>query len=118
MLLGETVIRHAVLPGTVTALSVGVHEASSTHAGAHVRRVEGPHSAFVRSGNVQCSALLLDSILAEAPQPPQPLACAARASLWICGQRKGVAHMPHRRSKQKQASIYRRRKGSVRPPRD
>jgi len=26
--------------------------------------------------------------------------------------------MPHRRSKQKEASIYRRRKGSVRPPRD
>jgi len=62
------------------------------------------------------ASLLLAPILAEAPQPPQPLACAARASLWICGQRKGVAHIPHRRSKQKQASIYRRRKVSVRTP--
>ena len=29
MLLGETMIRHAVLPGTVTAISVGVHDATT-----------------------------------------------------------------------------------------
>jgi len=29
MLLGETMIRHAVLPGTVTAISVGVHGATT-----------------------------------------------------------------------------------------
>jgi hypothetical protein len=40
------------------------------------------------------ASLLLDPILAETPYPPQLLAYAACAGLWICGQRKGVAHIP------------------------
>jgi hypothetical protein len=73
-----------------------LHEASSTHAAVHVRRVEGPRSAFVGSGKTQRSTprAASRSDFGRGPAASQPPACVARANLWICGQRKGVAHIP------------------------
>ena len=52
---------------------------------------------FSASTNPRCSGReCLRSDFGRSSDAPQRLACAASASLWVCGQRKSVAHKPYR----------------------